>query len=94
MAGRSIRLKSCFAIPGSDSDIFPLPENIKTMGDILGYIGGKIDFSFTDPESGGIEDDLEIIVNNKEIWFYPDALKTEIQDGDTVEIYLLPLGGG
>ena len=71
-----------------------LPESVNTVGDLLGYIGGQIEFSFIHPESGQLEEDLEIIVNKKEIWFYPDALNTPLQDDDVVEIYLLPLGGG
>jgi hypothetical protein len=67
---------------------------VKTVGDLLGNIGGQIEYSFINPESGQLEEDLEIIVNKKEIWFYPDALNTPLQDGDVVEIYLLPLGGG
>lgn len=89
-----ISLKTCFALPGSGSEMMSLPESVNTVGDLLGYIGGQIEFSFIHPESGQLEEDLEIIVNKKEIWFYPDALNTPLQDGDVVEIYLLPLGGG
>ncbi|MFH0845730.1 MAG: hypothetical protein V1930_09635 [Pseudomonadota bacterium] len=91
---RKIKLQTCFALARSDSERMVLPEVVKTVSDLLSYMGGKIDFSFTDPGSGRIEDDLEIILNNKDIWFYPEALNRELQDGDIVEIYLLPLGGG
>lgn len=89
-----ITLKTCFALPGSDSEMRSLPESVETVEDLLSYIGGKIEYSFIDPESGHLEEDLEIIVNKKEIWFYPTALNMPLQDGDLVEIYLLPLGGG
>ena len=92
--GTSISLQTCFAIPGSESKRMSLPEGVKTVGDLLCNIGGQIEYSFINPESGQLEEDLEIIINKKEIWFYPDALNTPLQDGDVVEIYLLPLGGG
>ena len=89
-----ISLKTCFAVPESTSEGMPLPEGVETVGDLINYIGGQIEYSFMDPESGQLEEDLEIIVNKKEIWFYPAALDTPLQDGDMIEIYLLPLGGG
>jgi hypothetical protein len=92
--GTRITLQTCFAIPGSGSEKMPLPEGVETVGDLIKYIGAQIEFSFINPESGQLEEDLEIIVNKKEIWFYPTALNTPLQDGDVVEIYLLPLGGG
>ena len=39
-------------------------------------------------------DNIEILLNNKEIWFYPEGLKTRIKDGDSVDITFTPLGGG
>jgi hypothetical protein len=92
--GKEIILKTCFGISGSDSNRFALPQDVKTFKDLLAHIGGKIDFNFVDPETGRVEEDLEIILNEKDIWFYPDAMGTELKDGDVVEIYLLPLGGG
>lgn len=92
--GKNIKLKTCFALAGSNSEGMRLPEDVKTIDDLLRHIGGGIGFTFVDPDSGRIEDDLEIILNNREIWFYPEALNRELQDGDIVEIYLLPLGGG
>ena len=89
-----ISLKTCFALPGSGSERMPLPEGVETVGDLINYIGGQIEYSFINPESDQLEEDLEIILNKKEIWFYPGALNTPLQDGDVVEIYLLPLGGG
>jgi hypothetical protein len=89
-----ISLKTCFALPGSDSERMPLPEGVGTVGDLINYMGGQIEYSFINPESGQLEEDLEIILNKKEIWFYPEALNTPLQDSDVVEIYLLPLGGG
>jgi len=94
MVERQIKLKTCFAIAGQDSDDLVLPEDINTIQDLISHIGDKIDYDFLDPETGGIENDLEIKLNQKEIWFYTKALNSELKDGDIVEIYLLPLGGG
>ena len=62
-----ISLKTCFALPGSDSERMPLPEGVGTVGDLINYIGGQIEYSFINPESGQLEEDLEIILNKKEI---------------------------
>ena len=92
--GKIIKLQTCFALAGQDSDDLALPGDVKTMLDLLAHIGGEIDYNFLDPKTNRIEDDLEIILNQKEIWFYPKALDTELKDGDIVEVYLFPLGGG
>ena len=92
--GVKIKLQTCFALSGSDTETMTLPEGVETVADLLSHMGREINFSFFDPGSGNLEEDLEIIVNNKEVWFYPAALKTPLHDGDIVEIYLLPLGGG
>jgi sulfur carrier protein ThiS len=92
--GKRIALQTSFALPGSGSDTMTLPEGVETVADLLGHMGDHIHFTFLDFETGSLEEDLEIILNGKEIWFYPSALNTPLQDGDKVEVYLLPLGGG
>ena len=89
-----IKLQTCFALPDSGSEVTILPEGVKTVKDFLHHVGSRIDFSFIDPVTGKLEEDLEIILNNKDVWFYPATLDTSLSDGDTLEIYLLPLGGG
>lgn len=71
-----------------------LPEGVETVRDLLEDMGSQIGFNFIDLKTGELEEDLEIIINGKEVWFYPSALATNLNDGDIVEIYLLPLGGG
>lgn len=71
-----------------------LPEGVETVRDLLGDMGNQIGFNFIDLQTNELEEDLEIIINSKEVWFYPSALDTKLNDGDIVEIYLLPLGGG
>ncbi len=92
--GIEIRLQTCFALQDPGSEMMTLPEGINTVGDLLRHMGGQTNFTFLDPETGEPEEALEIILNGKEIWFYPSALDTALKDGDKVEIYLLPLGGG
>ncbi|MDP2647509.1 MAG: hypothetical protein Q8P24_21480 [Desulfobacterales bacterium] len=92
--GVKIKLQSCFALPDTDAEVMVLPAGVTTLLDLLKYIGRQIDFRFMDPESGKLEMDLELILNEKAIWFYPGGLDTVLQTDDIVEIYLLPLGGG
>ena len=92
--GIKIRLQTCFALPGSESEIMALPQDVSTLRDLLNYMSGQMEFSFMDGTTGNVEEDLEIKINNKEVWFYPFALDTPLKEDDLVEIYLLPLGGG
>jgi 1-acyl-sn-glycerol-3-phosphate acyltransferase len=71
-----------------------LPSSIKTVEDLLRHIGQKIDFLFIDAQTGRLRPDIEIIVNGKEIWFYPEGLRKPVHDKDSIEITLIPLGGG
>ena len=57
-------------------------------------LGKEARFDFVDARSGDLEKDLEIQVNGKEVWFYPSGLDRPLEEGDVVEIYLMPLGGG
>ena len=92
--GTKINLQTCFALSGSDSEVLTLPEGVKTVSDFLGHMGREIDFNFIHPETGQVEEELDIILNGKEIWFHPKGLDTPLQDGCILEIYLLPIGGG
>lgn len=58
------------------------------------HIGKQIDFAFIDTNSGELKIELEILVNGKDVWFYPTGLNTPLKDGNLLEIYLIPLGGG
>ena len=88
--GTKIKIQSCFALPEAMS----LPDGLQTMTHLLRHIGGMIDINFINPESGDLEDDFEVIINGKEIWFYPEKLDTPLNEGDLVELYMVPLGGG
>ncbi|MFC1819643.1 hypothetical protein ACFLZG_00965 [Thermodesulfobacteriota bacterium] len=92
--GIAVKIKTCFALAGSGSEEMIVPSGIETIKDLMLHIGKENGFNFIDPESGVLEKDLEILVNGKEIWFYASALERLLQEGDAIEIYLLPLGGG
>ncbi len=71
-----------------------LSSSVRNMEDLLRHIGEKIDFVFLDAQTGKLRPDIDILLNGKEIWFYPEGLKRAILDGDSIEITLIPLGGG
>jgi hypothetical protein len=71
-----------------------LPSSVESVNDLLRYLGEKIDFVFLEASSGKLRPDIEVIVNGKEIWFYPEGLQKPIHDGDSIEVTLIPLGGG
>ena len=72
----------------------PLPSSVKNMEELLRHLGGKINFLFLDAQTGELRPDIDILVNGKEIWFYPEGLKKPISHRDSIEITLIPLGGG
>jgi hypothetical protein len=92
--GITIELKTCFAVSRSESAKREVPEGVKTIKDFLLFLGKEARFDFVDVGSGQLEKDLEILVNGKEVWFYPSGLDRPLKDGDVVEVYLIPLGGG
>lgn len=89
-----IKLQTCFSVEGLGTEKIDLPEEVKTVADLLFYMGNVMNTRFIDPESGETEFDLEILLNHKEIWFHPMALNTPFRQEDVVEIYPLAIGGG
>ena len=89
-----IQLNTNFVALNSESRETNLPPTILTVRDLIGYAGRQVNFQFFNNDSGELETDLEIMVNGKEVWFYPDKLDTQLKDGDSVAIYLMPVGGG
>ena len=79
-------------MPGLESGMMTLADGIETIADLLIDLGKQIDFEFIDPASGDLVESIEIIVNEKEVWFYPSALKTSLKDGDVVELGVEGLG--
>jgi molybdopterin converting factor small subunit len=69
-------------------------NNGATVGDLLSDIGKKFTVNFFDSESGSIHGDVQIRINGKDYLLIPTQLDTPLKDGDSVDINLLPLGGG
>ncbi len=83
-----------FAVPGRENNCLALPSDVDNLSRLLSHLGEKIDFDFFDPRKGELETDLEILMNGKDFRFLPKGLVSLLKEGDSVEIYLLPLGGG
>ena len=94
--GTTVKLITNFSFHGSGSGSgeVTLPSNSATVGELLRYIGEQIDFSFIDADDSELWQHLEVTINGKDLLFYPTGLKTQLKDGDSVDISLTPLGGG
>jgi hypothetical protein len=90
----TIALISNFSLGVSESENFLLPPNVNTIGDLLRHVGEKMNFPFIAADADDLRRDIEVSINGKDVWFYPDALNTPLKDGDSVEVNLVPLGGG
>ena len=71
-----------------------MPVHITTIGDLLLEIGRQIDFVFIDAERTKLRNDIEVVINGKDVLLYPAGLGTTLTDGDSIAITLMPLGGG
>jgi hypothetical protein len=89
-----ITLTTNFGFQGSKSTNFNLPSAVITMGDLLQFIGREIGFTFVDAGVVNLRPDVEVSINGKDILFFPIGLRTELKEGDAVEISMTPLGGG
>ena len=92
--GVKIALISNFSLGISDSENFLLPPDVTTIGDLLRHVGKQMNFPFITANADDLRRDIEVSINGKEVWFYPNALNTRLRDGDSVEVNLVPLGGG
>jgi hypothetical protein len=92
--GTSVRLRTNFSYHGPEKEELMLPDGVATVSDLLHHIGREVDFVFLDSRTGDLRPDIEVIVNGRDIWFYPGGLQRSLGDGDLVEISLIPLGGG
>ena len=87
-------MKSNLSLHRAQGREMVLPSSVSSMEDLLRYLGEKIGFVFVDAAARKLRPDIDILVNGKEIGFYPEGLKRPIRDRDTIEITLIPLGGG
>jgi len=90
----TIIMKSNVCLSRPQGPEMVLPSSVRNVEDLLRHIGEKINFVFLDAQTGKLRPDIDILVNGKEIGFYPEGLKRVILDGDSIEITLVPLGGG
>jgi len=90
----TINFKTAVVIPTLEGDRATLPEDVDTLRDFLHYIGRKINFAIIDPISGDLQEDFEIAINGKELWFLPQGLDTKLNDNDMVDFNVVGLGGG
>ena len=90
----TIIMKSNLSLQRVQEPNMVLPPTVQNVNELLRYLGGKIDFVFVDSVTGKLRPDIEVIVNGKEIWFYAEGLERPIHDGDSIEVTLIPLGGG
>jgi len=89
-----IELTTNFAVPDRKDPVISLPSSVVTLHDLLLYLGRRIRFDFVDARHETLETDLEILLNGKDFRFSPQGLETPLKEGDSVEVQLLPLGGG
>jgi hypothetical protein len=73
---------------------FLLPSEVKSVADLLTYLGAETDFPFTNAKEDRLRPDIELTLNHKDIAFFPKGLKTPLEEGDSLDINLTPLGGG
>lgn len=92
--GVRVELKTCFATKGLQSGEIALPPGVSRVKDLLVLMGKDADFDFFDEKTGLPHKDIEVLLNGKDIWFYPSGPATSLQDGDVLEVYPLALGGG
>lgn len=90
----TVIMKSNVSLNRSQGPEMVLPSSVRNVEDLLRHIGEKINFVFLDAQTGKLRPDIDILVNGKEIGFYPEGLKKPILDRDSIEITLIPLGGG
>lgn len=87
-------LKRNVSFSALESGEVTLPQGITTLGGLLRYLGQEKNFALIDPDSRKLATYFEILLNDKDIWFYPTGLDTSLSNGDSVHINLIPIGGG
>jgi sulfur carrier protein ThiS len=67
-----------------------------TLSDLLAFVNSKQErvLPFVDPSTGEMDDLFEIAVNGRDCHYMPQRLNTALKDGDSVEIFIVAVGGG
>jgi hypothetical protein len=92
--GRKIQLKTNFSLRSRSTGEMELPPTVNTLEDLLRHLGEEIGFVFIDAEGLTLRKDVEVLINGKDLSFLPTGLKTILNQGDSVDVALMPLGGG
>jgi hypothetical protein len=79
----TINLRTSVVIPTLEGDQATLPEDVRTLRELLHYIGGKINFDIIDSLTGNLHDDFEIGINGKDVLFLPSGIDTHHENKDT-----------
>ena len=78
-----IHLRTNFSYKSLEDDLFELPPTVHTVAGLLKHMGDEIQFAFLDAHTGHLRPDIEVTLNNKDIWFYPKGLQHAFIDNDT-----------
>jgi len=87
-------LKTNVSFSALESGEVTLPTGMITVGGLLRFLGQQKNFALINPDSGKLATYFEILLNDKDIWFYPTGLDTSLSNGDSIHINLIPIGGG
>ena len=91
---RKIQLKTNFSLRSRSTGEMELPPSVNTIEDLLRHLGKEIGFAFTDAEGLTLRKGVEVLINGKDLLFLPSGLKTVLNQGDSVDVALMTLGGG
>lgn len=87
-------LKTNFLIGRRGIDSIALDEGKANLGECLKKIEELEAVRLVDRTLMDIYPDIEISLNDVDFNFLPKKMKTEIEDGDTISISIMTLGGG
>lgn len=87
-----VRLKTNFDT-GLGADEIECQEG-NTLRTVLNNISRRIGFNIIDPRHDEVDSFVEVRVNNREHFLYPQQLDSPLSEGDEVEIMLTMFGGG
>lgn len=92
--GKKIQLKTNFSLRSRSTGEMDLLPSLNTIADLLQHLGKEVGFVFIDAEGRMLRKDVEVLINGKDISFLPSGLKTILNQGDSVDVALMTLGGG
>jgi len=91
---RRLRLSTNFLRREAGFGDLEIADGVYTVAELLHRVERESGFILVDAEGEKLRPDIELTLRGKDIAFYPKGLRTEIEDGDWLDICLTPLGGG